>query len=189
MDLRKFLRINQYIIQVITKIYFRFSKYIFNVYLDNCMPKNYLEIYKCLRKKTKLHYPDTLCGDISQYHLQFEMQARTEVDPGDDVLSMRILDSSRHQYSSILRRFFVWLQSNDPSCVADGKILLPLSTRVCKLFLAYSSIKRDKFGAPLTPNKNNGFSTINGIKSSIKHLYKEENITMENDLIVMMTGK
>jgi hypothetical protein len=108
---------------------------------------------------------------------------------GDNILSLRIMASSRDQYSTIIKRFCEWLKSNNPLCVIDDEIVLPLPVNVCKAFLAYSSLKRCTNGEEIKPYQHNSFSTINGIRSAIKYLYKEANKTVNDDLDSMMTGK
>ncbi|RQM21418.1 hypothetical protein B5M09_009992, partial [Aphanomyces astaci] len=52
----------------------------------------------------------------------------------------------------------------------------------------YASIKRNTRGEALVPKQYNTFSTIGTCKSALKFLYKEANITMDEDLESRLKG-
>ncbi|ETV65745.1 hypothetical protein H257_17631 [Aphanomyces astaci] len=95
---------------------------------------------------------------------------------------MRLVDDTRAQYLAILERFKRWLHTEYPSFVVDTTIQLPLPSNICQMYLDYASIKRNTRGEALVPKQYNTFSTIGTSKSALKFLYKEANVTMDEDL-------
>ena len=97
-------------------------------------------------------------------------------EPGDDVIRGRILDSTCHQYGDMIIKLIIYLRAHHSACVQDDNVVLPLPTKVVKMFLQYTSIKRNKAGVALQPEKFNSYSHVNGYINAIKHLYKESTI-------------
>ncbi|KAH9112692.1 hypothetical protein AeMF1_013012 [Aphanomyces euteiches] len=103
------------------------------------------------------------------------------VEAGDDVIKMRLSNRTRYQYSNIQQRLLHWLELKHPSHVVDGKIKLPLSPRICKMFLAHESIKVTASDGK-TGSKYKSKAAINGCRSAIVNLHKESKVKIPDDL-------
>ena len=110
------------------------------------------------------------------------------MEPGDDVIRGRILEKTRDQYGGKIKKLVSYLKSQHPTTIADNTIVLPLPVNAVKMFLQYTSIKRDKNGTPVVPAKFNSFAHINGHNSAIKYIYKEAKVTPSVELDSMMQG-
>ncbi|KAG9405740.1 hypothetical protein AC1031_003657 [Aphanomyces cochlioides] len=106
---------------------------------------------------------------------------------GDDILRMRLAESTRKQYNTIIRRLYRWLANERPHHIVDGKISLPLDPDACKDFLTFESFH---------PKSQNGdrqatikfAASINGCRSAITHLHREANVKIPDALADISTG-
>ncbi|ETV73046.1 hypothetical protein H257_12083 [Aphanomyces astaci] len=106
----------------------------------------------------------------------------SEAEAGDDVIRLRLLEGTRQHYNTMVSHFKRWLQANNPVHVVGETIMLPLPENVCKMYLSYVSVKRDKQGNELLPRTFNTASTVNGYKSAIKFLYKESSMEVSSEV-------
>ncbi|ETV80461.1 hypothetical protein H257_06732 [Aphanomyces astaci] len=110
----------------------------------------------------------------------------TPAEPGDDIIALRIVNSTRKQYEGTLARLARWVEKEHPECIQHGEIVLPISVSLCKVFLTYSSYKRNRAGVELVPQRFNSNAAISGVLSAIKYLYTERPQTLDHELETMM---
>ena len=53
------------------------------------------------------------------------------------------LEKTRDQYGGKIKKLVSYLKSQHPTTIADNTIVLPLPVNAVKMFLQYTSIKRD----------------------------------------------
>ncbi|RHY71357.1 hypothetical protein DYB34_012861 [Aphanomyces astaci] len=82
---------------------------------------------------------------------QKHAERNTPAEPGDDI-KLRVVNSTRKQYEGTLARLARWLEREHPECIRHGEIVLPISVSLCKVFLTYSSYKRNRAGVELYLN-------------------------------------
>ncbi|RQM19048.1 hypothetical protein B5M09_010894 [Aphanomyces astaci] len=106
----------------------------------------------------------------------------TPAEPGDDIIALRIVNSTRKQYEGTLARLARWVEKEHPECIQHGEIVLPISVSLCKVFLTYSSYKRNRAGVELVPQRFNSNAAISGFSAGYKRKIAELRSTGQHRL-------
>ena len=115
------------------------------------------------------------------------MSENASINLSNVIIENRLARNTKKQYASKALIFQKWLELNHPACVNNGKISLDqISTVIFKEFFGSICLKRKKDGTIITPEKFQSFQHLNGFKSSIKNIFRSENIELKDELVIMM---
>jgi hypothetical protein len=110
----------------------------------------------------------------------------------DESTELYLSKNTKYQYGVIHKRLALWLKNEHPQFLFNGKIMLPLTKKVCMEFLDHESVKKTSKASKNAISEKQSLkapTSINACRSAIVSLYKIAEITMEPELSKFLCSK